>query len=140
MQRTFRITVFIILFAIAGVIVSLIGVSYWKQGADGFNSVNTDLDPALIRSWFPYFQTFMWAGALFVIGGLGYIASAWFLWQRSELGKKIGLYSGAAIVLAWGILEYVSFSFQLSPPISSLLIGLVALYLLTGEIREYCSE
>jgi hypothetical protein len=139
MQRPVRITIFIILFALAGVIVGLIGLSYWSEGLGGLNSVHTDPDPALIQMWFPYFRIYLGAGALFALGGLGYLASAFFLWNFEERGRKIGLYAGGAVVIAWGSIQYVSLSFRNPPPLSSLLIGLLALYLLTEEVRQYCS-
>ena len=139
MERPVRIAIFIILFALAGVIVGLIGLSYLSEGLAGLNSVHTDPDPALIQMWFPYFRIYMWAGALFVFGGLGYLASAFLLWNFEEQGRKIGLYVGGAVVLAWGIIEYVSLSFKNPSPLGSLLVGLLALYLLTGEVRQYCS-
>ena len=139
MERPVRITIFIILFALAGVIVGLIGLSYLSEGLAGLNSVHTDPDPALTQTWFPYFRIYMWAGALYAFGGLGYLVSAFLLWNFDEQGRKIGLYAGGAIVLAWGCIQYVSLSFKNPPPLSSLLAGLLALYLLTKEVRQYCS-
>lgn len=140
MERPVRITTFIILFALAGIVVGLIGISYWSEGLDGLNSIYTDPDPALIQMWFPYFRLYMVAGALFALGGLGYLASAFFLWNFEERGRKIGVYAGGAILIAWGIIKYVSLSFQLPPSLGSLLIGLLALYPLTEEIRQYSSK
>ncbi|MFN8412644.1 MAG: hypothetical protein U0Z26_09675 [Anaerolineales bacterium] len=139
MERSTRISIFIILFALAGVIVGLIGISYCSEGLAGFQSVYTDPDPELIRSWFPYFRTYMWGGALFGLGGLGYLVSAFFLWNAEERGRQIGLYAGGAIVLGWGIIKNLSLHFRNPPSFGSLLVGLLALYLFTEEFRRYCS-
>jgi len=135
-----RITIFIILFAIAGAIVGLIGISYWSEGVAGFNSVKTDPNPDLIRSWFPYFQTYVVAGILFILGGLGYIVSTFFLWNRDLKGKTIALYSGGAIVIAWGVVQNLSMHFRNPPPFGSLLVGLLALYLLTKDFSSHLSN
>jgi hypothetical protein len=137
MERPFRIAAFIILFALAGIFVGLIGTSYWSEGAAGLQSVHTDPDPELIRMWFPDFRSYMWAGAFFALGGLGYLVSAFLLWNFEERGRQIGLYAGGAIVLAWGIVKYISLHFGNPPPFGSLVVGLLALYLLTEEVRRY---
>ena len=137
-QRPFGITLFVVWAVIMGALVLFYGFSYFKEGLDGINSASTDIDPPLVRSLFPYFRTYMLAGAIWMLGGLGYLAGSFGIWNAEGWGRKLALYAGGAIVLGWAIIQYVSYSFKNAPPLISLFVGLIALYLLTRDARDYC--
>jgi hypothetical protein len=137
-QRPFGITLFVVWAVIMGGLVLYYGFSYFKEGMDGINSAATDIDPQLIQSWFPYFRAYMWAGAIWMLGGLGYLAGSLGIWNAEGWGRRLALYAGGTIVLGWAIIQWVSASFKNAPPLISLFVGLIAVYLLTTEAREYC--
>ena len=137
-QRPLGITLLIIWAVIMGGFIFFGGLDYWKQGANGINSVSTDPDPQLIQSWSPEYQDQMLVGMLWMLGGLGFWAAAFGLWNSKEWGRKAGLLSGGAIVAGWVIIKIVSLSWGAPPTFISLLVGLPMLYLLTEEVRDYC--
>src|SRR5262245_34354868 len=137
MNPSVRITLFLILFVALGVIVGLIGISYVSEGVQGIRkSINSDFSREMIRSWVGSYRGYIFAGGLFITGGLGYLASAFQMWSHDDSGRKIGLYSGAAIVIAWGIIQGISTGFRNPPPLGSLVAGLVALVLLSQWVSD----
>ncbi len=130
-KRPLPLTIFVLWAGIMGIFIALDGWSYFQQGMDVSNAP---------EPWIQDLRRYILPGILWILGGLGFCASAFGIWTAKEWGRQAGLYSGAAIVAGWILIKIVSLGFGNPAPLLSLFVGIPALYLLTQEVRVYCSD
>jgi hypothetical protein len=135
-ERPLKITALIILIALGGGIILLMGLDRWSFGANGLSTISPSY-PSIDQAM-TYYRAHSFTGVLWIFGGLGFLAAAYGLWNFEEWGIKAGLYSGAAIVLGWLIIEYFAITASGYPaPIGGLFIGLSIFLLQTDQVRDY---
>ena len=130
-RRPLPITAFVIWAGIMGVFVALDGWSYFQKGLDVSNAPEV---------WLQDLRRYILPGILWVLGGWGFAASAYGIWFSKKWAIQTGLYSGAAIVAGWILLKLISLGFGNPPEQLGLYVGMPALYLLTQDARDYCSD
>ena len=114
-----------------GGFVALDGWSYFQKGMDVSNAPEV---------WIQDLRRYILPGILWVLGGWGFAASAYGIWFSKKWAIQAGLYSGAAIVAGWILLKLISLGFGNPPEQLGLYVGMPALYLLTQDARDYCSD
>ncbi len=130
-KRPLPLTIFVLWAGIMGILVALDGWSYFQQGMDVSNAPEV---------WIQDLRRYILPGILWILGGWGFVVSAFGIWSAKEWGRLAGLYSGAAIVAGWILIKLISLGFGNPPQQLGLYVGIPALYLLTQDARDYCSD
>jgi hypothetical protein len=129
--RPLGMTIFILWSGIMGFFIAWDGWGYFMKGVD----VSTAPE-----FWVQDLRHYIFPGALWVLGGLGFCASAIGLWSAKNWARVAGLYSGAALVAGWILIKIISLGFGNPASLLSLFVGIPAFYLLTDEAKAYCTE
>lgn len=130
-KRPLPITIFMLWASIMGTFIALDGWSYFQRGMDVSNAPEV---------WIQDLRGYILPGILWVLGGWGFVASAYGIRLSKKWAIQTGLYSGAAIVAGWILIKLISLGFGNPPQQLGLYAGIPALYLLTQDARDYCSD